>query len=137
MAKIYETPLDVERDKLAKQAEQTRNDMNTSNSQIMTGALVTAAGSAVKELETLKNKTPSSFRMGFYTVATWVGLAGGVTGLISWFSSRNKAAEIEKQRTALGAEEIRYPTPMNETPHVETTTHRDRVAQDSPNQLTR
>jgi len=117
MAKIYETPLDVERAELKEQARASRNTAQNAFDNAIIGALI-ASGSHTAEtlnrFETaVSGNAPKTFGRGFVgganTVLKWCGVVMGLTSAVSWFSKRNDAVKAEAKMQVLGREEVVYP----------------------------
>lgn len=117
MAKIYETPLDVERADLKEKALASRNAAQNSLDSGIIGALIASGSYTAETLSRFESAVspnmPKTFGRGFVnganTVLKWCGVFMAVTSAISWFGRRSDAIKAEAKLQVLGQEEVVYP----------------------------
>lgn len=140
MAKIYETPLDVERDALAEEALKARTAANAYFDSGIIGSLIATGSQTTERLMQVESavtrQAPPSFFSGLNKMLFWVGLVTGVVGFVHWFNKRNEAAHAEGKLQALGPENTVYP-PMADMVEAAQGTYRDRIKQEVASEHTR
>ena len=116
MAKIFETPVDVERDHLAQESKRLRGEARHQETGAWMGAVLAFMSPAFNELEKLRaeklHKPPSAFTLGFNKVMMWIGIIAGTISLANWWNKRSDAIQAEAKLSVLGGEEIKYPASM-------------------------
>lgn len=112
MAKIYETREDVERDRLAEEADGLRSATSTLWS---TGLLSMLAGSLMLDKKSLNVKLGNTktgwdkFSNGFDRIGGWVMLGVGGFSAISSFFTASGAQKTEDVLKKLGPQEVTLP----------------------------
>ncbi len=117
MAKIYEKPIDVEREWLAEHAKKTHAEARNASDGAWSGAMFAFFSDAMHERSFLRaerlNQTASPFMQGVYKVGMWVGIVTGLMSFVTWLSKRNEASRTETKLQMLGPEEVKLPGGMH------------------------
>jgi hypothetical protein len=113
MAKIYETPADLERDRLKEVARVNEAAKKHSATSVLFGIFIGVTGFVNEGYEKFADKTLKKTRTGFSRYSNkiigYLGAAAATLSIFTYFSERNAQKKAEADLAKLGSTQIVMP----------------------------